>query len=31
MIGDILDGVAYGLITGAIFAVLWPAASAVAV
>jgi hypothetical protein len=31
MVGDILDGVAYGLITGAIFTALWPAASAVAV
>lgn len=27
--GDILDGIAYGLITGAIFAALWPAAAAV--
>lgn len=26
MIGDIMDGVAYGLITGAVFAWLWPAA-----
>jgi len=25
IIGDILDGVAYGLITGAIFAAMWPA------
>jgi hypothetical protein len=28
MVGDILDGIAYGLITGAIFAWLWPAAMA---
>ncbi|MGD9633853.1 MAG: hypothetical protein AB7U97_11300, partial [Pirellulales bacterium] len=28
MIGDIMDGIAYGLITGAIFAWLWPAAAA---
>jgi len=28
MIGDIVDGIAYGLVTGAIFAWLWPAASA---
>lgn len=27
MIGDIADGIAYGLITGAIFAALWPAAT----
>jgi hypothetical protein len=27
MIADILDGVVYGLITGAIFAAMWPAAS----
>jgi hypothetical protein len=26
MVADIIDGVAYGLITGAIFAALWPAA-----
>ncbi len=26
MVSDIVDGVAYGLITGAIFAALWPAA-----
>ena len=26
MVGDILDGIAYGLITGAIFAWLWPVA-----
>lgn len=30
MVADIVDGIAYGLITGAIFAVLWPAAVAVA-
>jgi len=30
MVSDIIDGVAYGLITGAIFAALWPAASIVA-
>lgn len=29
MIGDIMDGIAYGLITGAIFAWLWPAAAVV--
>jgi hypothetical protein len=29
MVGDIVDGIAYGLITGAIFAWLWPAAAAV--
>jgi len=28
MIGDIMDGIAYGLITGAIFAWLWPVAAA---
>lgn len=28
MIADIFDGVVYGLITGAIFAALWPAAAA---
>jgi hypothetical protein len=28
MIADVIDGIAYGLITGAIFAWLWPAASA---
>lgn len=28
MVGDIMDGIAYGLITGAIFAWLWPAAIA---
>jgi hypothetical protein len=28
MIADIIDGVAYGLITGLIFAALWPGASA---
>jgi hypothetical protein len=27
MVGDIVDGIAYGLITGAIFAWLWPGAS----
>ncbi|MFO0788761.1 MAG: hypothetical protein U0805_04835 [Pirellulales bacterium] len=27
MIADIVDGIAYGLITGAIFALLWPAVS----
>lgn len=27
MVADIVDGIAYGLITGAIFAFLWPAAS----
>jgi hypothetical protein len=26
MVADIIDGIAYGLITGAIFAALWPAA-----
>jgi hypothetical protein len=30
MIGDIMDGVAYGLISGAIFAWLWPAAAVIA-
>ena len=28
MVGDIVDGIAYGLITGAIFAWLWPVAVA---
>jgi hypothetical protein len=28
MVGDIVDGVAYGLITGAIFAWFWPGAAA---
>jgi hypothetical protein len=28
LLGDILDGIVYGLITGAIFAALWPAAIA---
>ncbi len=28
MVGDIMDGIAYGLITGAIFAALWPGAVA---
>jgi len=27
MVADIVDGIAYGLITGAIFAALWPAAT----
>jgi hypothetical protein len=27
MVADIIDGVAYGLITGAIFAAMWPAAA----
>ena len=30
MVGDIVDGIAYGLITGAIFAWLWPAAATIA-
>ncbi len=30
MVGDIMDGIAYGLITGAIFAWLWPVAAAAA-
>jgi hypothetical protein len=29
MVADIADGIVYGLITGAIFAALWPAATAV--
>ena len=29
MVADIADGIAYGLITGAIFALLWPAATVV--
>ena len=31
MVADIVDGIAYGLITGAIFAWLWPVAAAAAV
>ncbi len=27
MVADIIDGIAYGLITGAIFALLWPGVS----
>ena len=27
MLGDVVDGIAYGLITGCIFAWLWPAAT----
>jgi hypothetical protein len=27
ILGDILDGVVYGLITGAAFALLWPAST----
>jgi hypothetical protein len=30
MVADIVDGIAYGLVTGAIFAALWPAAIAIA-
>jgi len=30
MLGDIMDGIAYGLITGAIFAWLWPVAAVAA-
>jgi hypothetical protein len=28
MVADIIDGVVYGLITGAIFAAMWPVATA---
>jgi hypothetical protein len=28
ILGDVIDGIAYGLITGAIFAFLWPGSGA---